>query len=61
MNDALKATPTRWWGTHKRNIIDWVQCQTLMTTLFLAQVEGCGARYIGRSCPKDNMRSCEEA
>jgi hypothetical protein len=22
MDEALKATPTRWWGTHKRNIID---------------------------------------
>jgi hypothetical protein len=22
LNEALKATPTRWWGTHKKNIID---------------------------------------
>jgi hypothetical protein len=22
MNEALKATPTRWWGTRKRNITD---------------------------------------
>jgi len=26
MDEALKATPTRWWGTHKSNIADWVQC-----------------------------------
>ena len=23
---ALTATPTRWWGTHKKNIGDWKQC-----------------------------------
>ena len=32
MEEALKDTPTRWWGTHKNNITDWVQCHTLMTT-----------------------------
>jgi hypothetical protein len=31
MDEALKETPTRWWGTHKNNITDWVQCRTLMT------------------------------
>jgi hypothetical protein len=25
MDKALKATPTRWWGTHKNNIVYWVQ------------------------------------
>jgi hypothetical protein len=34
MDEALKSTKERWWGTHKNNIIDWVQCRTLMTTLF---------------------------
>jgi hypothetical protein len=61
MDEALKATPTRWWGAHKSNITDWVQCRTLMTTRFSAQVEGCEVRYTGRSCPKDHVRSCEEA
>jgi hypothetical protein len=31
MDDSLKQTPVRWWGTHKNNITDWVQCHTLMT------------------------------
>jgi hypothetical protein len=61
MDEALKETPTRWWGTHKRNITDWVQCHTLMTTRFSAQVEGCEVWYTGRSCPKDHVRSCEKA
>jgi hypothetical protein len=55
MDEALKETPTRWWGTHKSNITDWIQCRTLMTTWFSAQVEGCEVRYIGRSCPKDHV------
>jgi hypothetical protein len=55
MDEALKATPTRWWGTHKTNIADWVQCHTLMTTWFSAQVEGCEVWYTGRSCPKDHV------
>jgi hypothetical protein len=41
MDEALKATLARWWGTHKNNIIDWVQCHTLMTTWFSEKVEGC--------------------
>jgi hypothetical protein len=61
MDETLKATPTRWWGTHKSNIIDWVQCCTLMTTWFSTQVEGYEVRYIGRSFPKDHVRSCEQA
>ena len=32
MDEALKATPERWWGTHKRNITYLTQCRTLMTT-----------------------------
>jgi hypothetical protein len=47
MDEALKATPTIWWGTHKSNIIDWVQCRTLMTVWFSTQVEGCEVRYTG--------------
>jgi hypothetical protein len=43
MDEALKATPTRWWGTHKHSIKEWVQCRTLMTTWFSAQVESCEA------------------
>ena len=61
MDEAMKSTPARWWGTHKNNITDWVQCRTLMTTWFSTQVEGCEVRYTGRSFPKDHVRSCEEA
>jgi hypothetical protein len=61
MDEDLKVTTTRWWATHKNNIIEWVQCHILMTTRFSAQVEGCEVWYIGRSCPKDHVQSCKEA
>jgi hypothetical protein len=61
MDEALKETPKIWWGTHKRNIIDWVQCRTLMTTQFSVQVEGYEVRYTGRSYPKDHVQRYEKA
>jgi hypothetical protein len=61
LDESLKATPTRWWGTHKKNIVEWVQCHTLLTILFLDQAEGCEVRYTSKSCPKDHMQNCEEA
>jgi hypothetical protein len=61
MYDALKATPTRWWGTHKHNITECAQCHTLMTTRFSTQVEGYEVPYIVQSCPKDHVQSCEES
>jgi hypothetical protein len=61
MDEALKETPTRWWGTHKNNITDWVQCRTLMTARFSEKIEGCEVRYTGQSCLKDHVHSCEEA
>jgi hypothetical protein len=61
MDEALKATLARWWGTHKSNIIVWVQCRTFMIAQFSAQVKSYEVRYTGRRCPKDHVRSCEEA
>jgi hypothetical protein len=55
LDEALKATPARWWGAHKKNIAEWVQCRTLLTVCFSDQDEGCEVRYTGQSCPKDHM------
>jgi hypothetical protein len=60
IDEALKEIPAIWWGKHKHNITDWVQCRTLMTVRFSMQVEGYEVKYTGRSCPKDHVRSCEE-
>jgi hypothetical protein len=61
VDEAMKATPERWWGTHKGNITYKTQCRTLMTVWFSEQIGGCEVRYTGRSYPKDHVRSCEEA
>jgi hypothetical protein len=37
-DEALKATPARWWGTHNKNIVEWVQCRTLLIVHFSKQV-----------------------
>jgi hypothetical protein len=55
LDEALKATSNIWWGLHKRNIMEWVQCCTLLTVHFLDQAEGCEVWYKGQSCPKDYM------
>jgi hypothetical protein len=31
---TLKATPERWWGTHKETITYWYQCKRLMHIRF---------------------------
>jgi hypothetical protein len=40
LDKDLKETPTIWWGTHKKNITEWVQCHTLMIVHFSDQVQG---------------------
>jgi hypothetical protein len=32
---ALKATPARWWGTHKETITNWYQCKRLLRIRFM--------------------------
>jgi hypothetical protein len=60
MDEALKETIARCWGTHKNNITEWAQCRTLMTARFSAQVDGFKVWYTGRSYPKDHVRSCKK-
>jgi hypothetical protein len=61
LGEALKATPARWCGAHKRNIAEWTHCHTLLTMHFSYQEEGCEVFYTCHICPKDHMRTCEEA
>jgi hypothetical protein len=41
LDESLKEMSARWWGTHKKNIVEWVQCCTLLTMHFSDQFEGC--------------------
>ena len=34
LDHVLKATPSRWWGTHKQSISKWSQCRRLMEIIF---------------------------
>jgi hypothetical protein len=61
LDESLKEMPVRWWGTHKNNIMEWVQYLTLMIVHFLNQIEGCKVGYTGQSRPKDHVKNCEEA
>jgi hypothetical protein len=40
LDEALKPTLVIWWGTHKKNIIEWMHCHTLMTVRFSEQNDG---------------------
>ena len=61
LDEDLKATPARWWGTHKKNITEWVECHNLLTMCFSNQAKGCKVRFTCQSFPKNHVRNCEEA
>lgn len=60
LDQALRATPTRWWGAHKKNIGDWKKCRRLMWISF-GQVEAnLIDRYDGQNDPIDHKQLCME-
>ena len=44
---ALRATPTRWWATHKRNIANWETCHRLLIVRFGEDDGGMNYKYDG--------------
>jgi hypothetical protein len=53
---ALKATPTRWWGTHKETITDWYQCKRLLRIRFGAEHEyNKQQKYEGQEAPTEHL------
>jgi len=58
---ALKATPARWWATHKKQIDDWSQCKEFMKIRFVEKSNYVGFKYTGQSSPKDHIYVCLEA
>jgi hypothetical protein len=53
---ALKATPTRWWGTHKETIIDWYQCKRLLCIRFgTEQKNNKKRKYDGQGAPMEHL------
>jgi hypothetical protein len=41
LDEALKEMSDKWWETHKKKIVEWVQCHTLLIVHFSDQDEGC--------------------
>jgi len=55
---ALKATPSRWWVTHKNHIQDWLQLERLMIVQFSSTIVYVGIKYQGDTSPRDHIDSC---
>ena len=55
---ALKATPARWWETHKQMNHDWGQCQRSMLVCFDDSEVYHDGRYDGWNDPTSNLMEC---
>jgi hypothetical protein len=57
---ALKATPARWWGTHKETITDWYQCKRILHIRFSAEHEyNKQPKYQGQEAPAEHLVKCK--
>ena len=61
LDQALKTTPTRWWGTHKKNIGNWKKCRRLMWVIFVQVETELVDKYDGQNDPRDHLQLCMEA
>ena len=58
IDHVLKATPARWWGTHKQFITEWPQCKRLMEVIFGKEVLTMSHKYIGLLSPVQHINKC---
>ena len=59
MEEALKATPARWWETLKKTITGWAQCQPLMIVLFGDIEVYHTGKYDGWNVPRSHLMECQ--
>ena len=52
---ALKATPSRWWVEHKKNISEFPQCRRLLEVLFGEKMLYTGSKYTGLTNPVEHI------
>ena len=57
---ALRATPARWWHTHKENIVSWGDCKRLTVIRFSNGTECLHQKYTGQSDPRSHIKICEQ-
>ena len=56
LDEALKATPARWWETHKKSIDGWLLCRRLMEVRLSGTKKY--EKYDGRNDPNDHSIVC---
>ena len=53
---ALKATPARWWGSHKETIQNWYKCKRLLCIrLGVEQGRNNMEKYDGQGTPLEHL------
>lgn len=55
---ALRATPVRWWTTHKVSINNWGQCRRLMMVRCGTIVESVTEHYNGLNDLREHILTC---
>jgi len=55
---ALRATPARWWPTHKFSIQNWIQCKRLMQIRFGEANKYVLGQYNGMNDPREHILTC---
>ena len=55
---ALKATPDRWWITHKESILEKPQCQRLMEIRLGEEIGYISKKYTGLTNPVEHIEYC---
>ena len=58
LEEALKATPARWWETHKKSINGWLLCCRLMEVHFAEAENYQFEKYDGIKDPNDHLIAC---
>ena len=61
LDHVLKATPAKWWGTHKQSISEWPQCQSLMDAIFDEEVTTVSHKYTCLLSPAKHINRCRTA
>ena len=61
LDHVLKATPSRWWETHKKSISEWTHCKRLMEARFSEEVTTVSYKYIELSNHGEHINHCHTA
>ena len=56
----LKATPARWWVTHKQFVSEWTQCRRLLEIRFGEHMTYNDRKYTGLKDPIEHIEYCSE-